>query len=78
TQTVLGTIDDLTTYLQKENGVKTVASVTQPGGSQIKSLYLDNQLQTINAGLIDSVKGLKQVQAGLSSANTQITNADVA
>ena len=78
TQTVLGTIDDLTTYLQKENGVKTVASVTQPGGSQIKSLYLDNQLQTINAGLTDSVKGLKQVQAGLSSANTQITNADVA
>jgi RND superfamily putative drug exporter len=78
TQTTLGTIDDLTNYLQKEKGVKTVASVTQPGGSQIKSLYLNDQLKTITAGLTQSVKGLKQVQAGLNDANTQIKNANVA
>ncbi|MFK5261499.1 hypothetical protein, partial [Lactiplantibacillus plantarum] len=61
-----------------EKGVKTVASVTQPGGSQIKSLYLNDQLKTITAGLTQSVKGLKQVQAGLNDANTQIKNANVA
>ncbi|TLF39099.1 MMPL family transporter [Lacticaseibacillus zeae] len=77
-QTVLGTIDDVTTYLQQEKGVKTVASVTQPGGSKIKSLYLNDQLKTINSGLTQSVKGLKQVQAGLNDANTQIKNANVA
>lgn len=78
TQTVLGTIDDITNYLQEENGVKTVASVSQPGGSKIKSLYLDDQLKTINNGLTQSIKGLKQVQAGLNDANTQIKNANVA
>ncbi|WP_424321121.1 MMPL family transporter [Lacticaseibacillus chiayiensis] len=78
TPTVLGTIDDITNYLQKEKGVKTVASVTQPSGSKIKSLYLNDQLKTITSGLTQSVKGLKQVQSGLNDASAGIKNANVA
>ncbi|WP_057820684.1 MMPL family transporter [Schleiferilactobacillus perolens] len=77
TQEALGTVDDLTQYLQKESGVKTVASVTQPGGTKIGQLYLKNQLSTVVNGLDQSTKGLKQIQSGLKSANDQLTKADI-
>lgn len=73
----LATIDDLTNYVQEEKGVKTVASVTQPGGTKVKELYLKSQLSTLISGLNQASQGLKQVEAGLTSANNQLTNANL-
>lgn len=38
-------IDRVTNQLKKSNGVKTVASVTQPAGSKVDELYVNNQLK---------------------------------
>ncbi|MQS76223.1 MMPL family transporter [Companilactobacillus halodurans] len=76
-QTDLGTIDDLTSYIKKEPGVKKVMSVTQPMNKKIDALYLKDQLKTVNSGLAKSQKGLKQISTGLNSANQQLTAADV-
>lgn len=72
TQAKLAAIDDLTQYLQKEPGVKTVASVTEPGGSRIDAMYLRSQLTTITKGLAESQKGLATLKKGLADANTQL------
>ncbi|WP_407890924.1 MMPL family transporter [Lacticaseibacillus sp. N501-2] len=76
TQAKLAAIDELTQYLQKEPGIKTVASVTEPGGSKLSQMYLGDQLNTITKGLKDSQAGLKQIQSGLKSANTQLSSSD--
>nr|WP_241864974.1 MMPL family transporter [Lacticaseibacillus kribbianus] len=73
----LAAIDALTQYLQKEPGVKTVASVTEPGGTKIDAMYLRSQLATITQGLAASQKGLAQIKAGLSGATDQLGAADV-
>ncbi|WP_125712926.1 MMPL family transporter [Companilactobacillus kedongensis] len=77
TQAKLAAIDDLTQYLKQEPGVKTVASATQPGGSKIKSMYLKDQLATINSGLDASTKGIEQIKAGLTSASNQLQAANI-
>lgn len=71
----LAAIDDLTSYLKAEPGVKQVSSVTQPGGSKIKQLYLRNQLGKLVTGLNQANQGLTKVQAGLNSANQQLSAA---
>lgn len=76
-QEKLAAIDDLTNYLQKEPGVKTVTSATQPGGSKIKSMYLKNQLVSITNGLNTSTKGLEKIKSGLTSASTQLQSANL-
>lgn len=76
TQAKLAAIDDLTQYLQKEDGIKTVASVTEPGGSKLSQMYLGDQLQTITKGLKDSQAGLKKIKSGLNSANSQLSSSD--
>ncbi|WP_246287450.1 MMPL family transporter [Lacticaseibacillus absianus] len=73
----LAALDDLTRYLQREPGVKTVASVTEPGGSKIDSMYLRAQLTTITDGLAQSQAGLAQIKAGLNGATTQLAAADL-
>ncbi|MCH4170166.1 MAG: MMPL family transporter [Lactobacillus sp.] len=78
TQKDLAAIDDLTNYLKQEKGVKTVSSATQPGGTEIKQLYLKSQLNTLVAGLNQASTGLKQVQTGLNQANSQLSGANVA
>ncbi|APX73265.1 MMPL family transporter (plasmid) [Companilactobacillus allii] len=77
TQSRLAAIDDLTQYLKKEPGVKTVASATQPGGDKIKSMYLKSQLTTITDGLKTSSKGIQEIKSGLNSANSQLTSANI-
>lgn len=71
----LAAIDNLTSYLKAEPGVKQVSSVTQPGGSKIKQLYLKNQLGKLVTGLDQADQGLTKVQAGLNSANQQLSAA---
>lgn len=57
-------IDELTRKLQADPDVKTVASVTQPGGTKVKKLYVSDQLGTVNSGLTSAQKGLGQLSTG--------------
>ncbi len=75
TQKDLAAIDDLTNYLKDEPGVKTVTSVTQPGGSKIKALYLKSQLKQLVTGLNEANAGLKKVETGLNQANSKLGTA---
>lgn len=73
----LATVDQLTKYVRQEPGVKTVASVTEPGGTPVKKLYLRSQLQSITQGLATAQKGLNTIKTGLTSANTQLKAANL-
>lgn len=73
----LKVIDSLTKQLQKVKGVKTVASVTQPGGSQIDQLYVGNQLGTVTSGMKSASKGLTNIGSGLDSANSKLKSANM-
>lgn len=77
TQAKLAAIDDLTNYLKKEPGIKTVTSATQPGGSKIKNMYLKDQLVSITNGLNTSTKGLEKIKSGLNSASSQLQSANI-
>ncbi|CAM3186332.1 MMPL family transporter [Lactiplantibacillus plajomi] len=74
----LKAIDNLTKQLQKVKGVKTVASVTQPGGSAIKDLYVKNQLGTVTGGMKTAGKGLTKISSGLDEANGKLKKANIA
>ncbi|MFD1319054.1 MMPL family transporter [Loigolactobacillus zhaoyuanensis] len=74
----LKVIDQITRKLQKEPGVKTVASVTEPGGSKIEALYADNQLGTVTSGMKTAGKGLKTVNSGLNEASDKLGQSNMA
>ncbi|TJX99384.1 MMPL family transporter [Lentilactobacillus buchneri] len=76
TQQHLAEIDQLTGYLNSEAGVKSVASVTRPGGTKIDSLYLRSQLESLTNGLNQANQGIKKVQKGLKSANEKLANSN--
>lgn len=59
-------IDQITRQLQADSKVKTVASVTQPGGTEISDLYVSSQLKTVNSGLNSAQSGLGQLSSGSS------------
>ena len=71
-QASLRIIDQLTKQLKEIKGVKTVLSVTQPGGTALKDLYVDRQLRTVHQGLQTANKGMDKIQTGLLHANTKI------
>ncbi|WP_420324092.1 MMPL family transporter [Lactiplantibacillus herbarum] len=73
----LKVIDSLTKQLQKVDGVKTVASVTQPGGSSVDQLYVKDQLKTVTSGMKSSSKGLTKISSGLDSANSKLKSANL-
>jgi len=73
----LQTIDGLVEKLKKTNGVKTVTSATQPGGSKIKELYVRNQLGTVTDGLQSAIDGSKSLGTNLQEASTQLANSHV-
>jgi len=70
-------IDRLTKQLQASDGVKTVASVTQPGGKAIKELYVRNQMSSVTSGLVKAQKGVDKVNKGLKSADSQLSKQNV-
>ncbi|WP_125979662.1 MMPL family transporter [Loigolactobacillus iwatensis] len=70
-------IDQVTKKLQKAKGVKTVASVTQPGGSAINELYVDNQVGTVTKGMKSAGKGLTKINKGLTSASDQLGSSNM-
>ncbi|WP_462400392.1 MMPL family transporter [Lacticaseibacillus pantheris] len=65
-------IDRVTRKIQDKDGVKTVASATQPGGSKVRALYAKNQLKTVTKGSKQVNKGLGTINSGLLSAKNQI------
>ncbi|WP_024746239.1 MMPL family transporter [Levilactobacillus namurensis] len=70
-------IDRLTKQLQQSDGVKTVASVTQPGGKAIKALYVRNQMSTVTGGLVKAQQGVNKINKGLKSAHSQLASQNV-
>lgn len=70
-------IDALAQRLQRVPGVKTVATVTEPGGGRIKQLYVKDQLGTITSGMKDARKGLNQISNGLNGAVAQMQGANL-
>lgn len=70
-------LDEVTNQLKQVKGVKKVLSVTQPSGSQIKKLYVKNQLKTVNSGLAEAQDGLHKIQKGLKKAKNKIDAADI-
>lgn len=70
-------IDALTKRLQKINGVKTVASVTQPGGTKINDLYVNKQLKSVTGGMKSARKGLGKISSGLDSADSKLGSANI-
>lgn len=70
-------IDRLTKQLQQSDGVKTVASVTQPGGKAIKKLYVRNQMSSVTTGLVQAQKGVNKINKGLKSANNKLGKQNV-
>lgn len=75
TQQGLAAIDDLTTGLQSVKGVNKVYSVTQPLGSRIDRLYLNNQSSTLQSGLGSAQTGVDTINSGLKNAVSQISDA---
>ena len=70
-------IDRLTKQLQQSDGVKTVASATQPGGKAIKKLYVRNQMSTVTGGLVKAQQGVNKINKGLKSAHSQLASQNV-
>ncbi|WP_051006343.1 MMPL family transporter [Liquorilactobacillus vini] len=70
-------LDEVTNQLRQVKGVKKVLSVTQPSGSQIKKLYVRNQLKTVTSGLAEAQAGLKKIHHGLKTAQAKIAAADI-
>lgn len=64
-------IDRLTNQLKRTSNVKLVASVTQPAGSKINQLYVNNQLKTMTGQLGTASSGLSQMQSGLQQSAAQ-------
>lgn len=65
-------VDQITKQLQKEKGIKTVASATQPGGSAIGKLYVKGQVKTVTTGIDKAHTGLNTIGKGLTSASDQL------
>ena len=70
-------IDELARQIQAVKGVKTVATVTEPGGSKLKELYVNDQLKTVTNGTKDARKGLSQISNGLDGADSQLKGANI-
>ena len=60
-------IDRVTNQLKKSAGVKTVASVTQPAGSKVDELYVNNQLKQITGQLGTAQSSIGQLSQGMQS-----------
>lgn len=60
-------IDRVTNQLKKSKGVKTVASVTQPAGSKVNQLYVNNQLKQITGKLGTAQSSMNQLSSGMQA-----------
>ena len=65
----LRVIDNLTNQIKGIDGIKTVVSVTQPGGDKIDQLYVNDQLKTLTSQTSKAQAGLKELQKGLTGGD---------
>ncbi|MDT8717766.1 MMPL family transporter [Clostridium sp. 19966] len=72
----LSIIDNLTERIKNIQGVKQVASPTQPQGSQIEGLYISNQTKSVTDGLSKTQEGVNQIYDGLKLAQDKLGSAD--
>lgn len=70
-------IDQLTRKLKKEEGIATVASLSQPGGNEVSDLYVKKQLNTVTTGMVTAKNGVKKINDGLTSASDQLAGTDM-
>ena len=73
----LQAIDELTETIENVNGVSKVYSVTRPAAEKINDLYLNNQTDTLNNGLVEADKGVGEINDGLSSAEEHLGQTDL-
>lgn len=72
----LGVIDKLTEKLKAVDGVKSVASVTQPQSEPIDQFYISNQTETVTEGISASQKGVDQIKSGLDQIGDKLSTPD--
>ncbi|MFZ3589915.1 MMPL family transporter [Bacillus sp. DJP31] len=69
-------IDQITEDLKDLDGVKQVASVTQPQSQQITDFYIDNQTALITEGIDASKEGVEQILGGLTEMESKLEQPD--
>ena len=72
----LAVLDTITQSIRKIDGVKEVASVTEPQGKPIEDFYVSSQMATVTDGMDSMRDGLKQITDGLSTAQDKLGSAD--
>ncbi|MDR0270393.1 MMPL family transporter [Paenibacillus sp.] len=72
----LSVIDKLTDKVKAIDGVKSVASVTQPGSKPIDDFYISNQTETVRNGISSSQKGVDQIKSGLDEIGGKLNTPD--
>lgn len=70
----LSSIDSMTEAIKMVKGIDKVYSVSQPKGERLKELYLNDQADTLENGLVDAKDGLSQIQNGLQDAIKQMNS----
>ncbi len=72
----LTVIDDITTRIQRLNGVSKVSSATQPEGKQIENFYIGKNMETVTDGLSQTKGGVNQIYDGLKLAQDKLSGSD--
>ncbi|GGH21454.1 MMPL family transporter [Paenibacillus segetis] len=72
----LGVIDKLTDKLKEIDGVKKVASVTQPQSEPIDDFYISSQTETVADGIHDTKDGVDQIQDGIQQMQEKLVSPD--
>ncbi|UQS84475.1 MMPL family transporter [Apilactobacillus apisilvae] len=69
----LNELDRLTTQLSNQEGIKTIASVTQPSGMPIEQLYVNDQLDNLTGKMKTAKSGLATIQKSTSESKFDTT-----
>ncbi|EGD48491.1 MmpL domain-containing protein [Ruminiclostridium papyrosolvens DSM 2782] len=72
----LSVIDKITENIKNIDGVKQVASVTQPRGTQIDNFYISNQMTAVTKGLTTMQDGLNKMGTGFGEGQAKLDSAD--
>lgn len=72
----LAVVDKLTDKLKEIDGVKMVASVTQPQSEPIDEFYISSQTETVADGIHDTKDGVDQIQDGILQMQDKLVSPD--
>lgn len=68
------TLTKVTDALEKDPEVKSVMSISQPLGSRLNDIYVNNQAKTVSKGLDTGTKDLAKISNGLNNTTDQLNN----